>query len=163
MAMRDANGRRNKLMKPEPALGGRHGRDQAEGDGDTGARGGDYEVGYGKPPRQYQFKPGQSGNPRGRKKGSRGLKTELHQVLSEPMTVQMNGHSYTASKQMIVLQSLLARAIKETAAARTVLDLILAIFGAEDRGGERERLSARDQALLDAMLQDWSEGPGRDG
>jgi hypothetical protein len=27
---------------------------------------GDYEVGYGKPPRGYGFEKGQSGNPRGR-------------------------------------------------------------------------------------------------
>lgn len=26
----------------------------------------DYDVGYGKPPTRYQYKPGQSGNPRGR-------------------------------------------------------------------------------------------------
>ena len=29
------------------------------------------EVGYGKPPKHSQFKPGQSGNPQGRPKGSR--------------------------------------------------------------------------------------------
>ena len=28
----------------------------------------DYEIGYGKPPKQTRFKPGQSGNPRGRPK-----------------------------------------------------------------------------------------------
>lgn len=46
----------------------------------------DCEVGYGKPPRHSQFKPGQSGNPRGRKKGSRGLRTDLHaELASNPM------------------------------------------------------------------------------
>ena len=30
---------------------------------------GDYEVGYGRPPRRSQFQPGQSGNPNGRPKG----------------------------------------------------------------------------------------------
>jgi hypothetical protein len=29
----------------------------------------DEDVGYRKPPRAYQFKPGQSGNPKGRRKG----------------------------------------------------------------------------------------------
>lgn len=28
----------------------------------------DYEVGYKRPPREHQFKPGQSGNPKGRPK-----------------------------------------------------------------------------------------------
>src|SRR5687768_13386603 len=34
------------------------------------ARPGDYEVGYAKPPVATRFKPGQSGNPRGRRKGA---------------------------------------------------------------------------------------------
>ena len=29
----------------------------------------EYQVGYGKPSREHQWKPGQSGNPRGRPKG----------------------------------------------------------------------------------------------
>jgi hypothetical protein len=31
----------------------------------------DFAVGRGKPPSHYRFKPGQSGNPGGRKRGSR--------------------------------------------------------------------------------------------
>ena len=37
----------------------------------------DYEVGYAKPPKDTRFKPGQSGNPRGRPKGARNKKTEI--------------------------------------------------------------------------------------
>jgi hypothetical protein len=36
---------------------------------------GKYEVGYGKPPKDTQFKPGQSGNPKGYKKHVKSLKT----------------------------------------------------------------------------------------
>ena len=32
-----------------------------------------YEVGYGRPPQHTQFRPGQSGNPAGRRKGVRNL------------------------------------------------------------------------------------------
>ena len=41
-----------------------------------------YEVGYGKPPVAGQFKPGQSGNPRGRPKGSRN-RTKLPALHEE--------------------------------------------------------------------------------
>jgi hypothetical protein len=35
----------------------------------NGANGGGYTIGYGMPPQSTQFRPGQSGNPRGRPKG----------------------------------------------------------------------------------------------
>ena len=46
-----------------------------EDDFDLGLPKGDrgHEVGYGKPPKARQFKPGQSGNPKGRPKGSRNV------------------------------------------------------------------------------------------
>ena len=44
---------------------------------------GDYEVGYGKPPRHTRFKRGRSGNPRGRHPGSRNLSTVLSEALNE--------------------------------------------------------------------------------
>ena len=41
-----------------------------------------YAVGFGKPPRSSQFKPGQSGNPSGRPKGSQSLRTKIANVLT---------------------------------------------------------------------------------
>jgi hypothetical protein len=44
-----------------------------------------YEVGYGKPPKNRQFKPGQSGNPRGKPKRAKtpqqALETELNKTV----------------------------------------------------------------------------------
>ena len=40
------------------------------------------EVGYRKPPKATQFKQGQSGNPHGRPKGTKNLKTDLIEELS---------------------------------------------------------------------------------
>ena len=37
----------------------------------------DYEIGYGKPPKETRFKPGQSGNPRGRPKGAKNKKNDI--------------------------------------------------------------------------------------
>ena len=43
--------------------------------GETAAaqRTGDYEVGYGKPPKHSQFRPGDTANPRGRPRDNAGL------------------------------------------------------------------------------------------
>lgn len=46
-----------------------------------------YQVGYGKPPKHSRWKKGQSGNPRGRPKGTRGLKTDLHDELVATMEI----------------------------------------------------------------------------
>ncbi|MGY3477315.1 DUF5681 domain-containing protein [Bradyrhizobium ottawaense] len=38
-------------------------------------------VGYGRPPREHQFKPGQSGNKNGRPKGSKNEATIINEIL----------------------------------------------------------------------------------
>ena len=45
----------------------------------------DYEVGYGKPPKDSRFKLGQSGNPNGRPKGSRNrVPSEFERIAYMP-------------------------------------------------------------------------------
>ncbi len=51
----------------------------------SGANTSDYVVSYGKPPRHSQFKPGQSGNPRGRPKGSKSTGNQLPKPKDERM------------------------------------------------------------------------------
>jgi hypothetical protein len=69
----------------------------------------DYEVGYGKPPRHTQFKPGCSGNPRGRPKDSKNLSTLLHEALNEPVVVTENGRRRKVSKRQAVIKQLVNR------------------------------------------------------
>ncbi|MGB6116958.1 MAG: DUF5681 domain-containing protein [Mesorhizobium sp.] len=47
-----------------------------------------YEIGYGKPPAKNRFKPGQSGNARGRPKGSKSLGAVIRDVLNEKVDVR---------------------------------------------------------------------------
>ena len=72
----------------------------------------DYKVGYGKPPKATQFKRGQSGNPRGRPKGSRNLASDLAAELGEQITVREDGHPRRISKQRALIKSLMARALQ---------------------------------------------------
>ncbi len=47
----------------------------------------DYKVGFRRPPLETRFKPGHSGNAKGRPKGIKNLKTELEEELSELIRV----------------------------------------------------------------------------
>ena len=64
-----------------------------------------YKVGYCKPPKAKQFKPGRSGNPKGRPKGSRNLATDLAAELGEQITVREEGRSRRISKQRALIKS----------------------------------------------------------
>ena len=51
----------------------------------------DYEVGYGRPPKDKQFKAGKSGNPKGRPKHAKTFGEGLDRVLSTIVSVPENG------------------------------------------------------------------------
>ena len=53
----------------------------------------DNEVGYRNPPKHTQFKKGQSGNPRGRPKGSRNVRTIINEMLNRTVTIKENGRA----------------------------------------------------------------------
>jgi hypothetical protein len=56
------------------------------------------KVGYGQPPTATRFRKGQSGNPRGRPKGSKNVKTLLQQALNEKIMVNECGRRKKISK-----------------------------------------------------------------
>lgn len=125
----------------------------------------DYEVGYGKPPKHSQFRPGQSGNPRGAKKGTRALKTDLDKALRHKVSIMLNGKRRTGTTQQITMLTLALKASTgDVRASKALTDLIIAIFGPGDRGGAEPTLSARDEALLGRLLgQLTGEGELDDG
>lgn len=69
------------------------------------------KVGYKRPPRKTQFKPGQSGNPSGKNKGSRNISTELADILSEQVTFAEEGTIKTMTKQRALAAALVSAAI----------------------------------------------------
>jgi len=48
----------------------------------------DEELGYGQPPKQSRWKPGQSGNPRGRPKTRSEIFDDAARILAAPITAQ---------------------------------------------------------------------------
>jgi hypothetical protein len=110
-----------------------------------------YEVGYGRPPKHSQFKAGQSGNPAGRRKGERNLKTDVMRILQAPVKVKEGGRSRTRSTQEGVLLVLREKALRGDArAADRLLELALRFNGDPGETGPTQGLGADDQAILDA-------------
>ena len=69
------------------------------------------EVGYGKPPVATRFKKGQSGNPRGRERGSRNLAQLIEAELDQRITVTENGQRKTISKREAIAKQLVNKAV----------------------------------------------------
>src|SRR5260370_38206787 len=70
------------------------------------------DVGYRKPREATRFKPGTSGNPKGRPKGSANLATDLSAELGEQITVREGGRPRRISKQRALIKSLMAKALQ---------------------------------------------------
>ena len=69
-------------------------------------------VGYRRPPVNRQFKPGQSGNPRGRPKGSKNFATMFAEALNEKIKVRdKKGKIRTLSKQELMVEVMVNKAL----------------------------------------------------
>lgn len=68
------------------------------------------QVGYGRPPKDTRFKPGQSGNLKGRPKGTLNLATVLARTLRARVVVNENGRRKTITKLEAAIQQLTNKA-----------------------------------------------------
>jgi hypothetical protein len=112
------------------------------------------DVGYKRPPRHTRFRPGQSGNPRGRPQGTRNLATDLGEELAERIPIREGERNFRVSKQRALLKALVAKALKgDTRAAGIVLQLVERVVAPEmARAGPADGLSADDQEILDRFI-----------
>jgi hypothetical protein len=82
-----------------------------------------YEVGYGKPPWNTQFKKGVSGNPKGRPRKALDFDHALLRESRAYVTINENGRPRRISKHDLVIKQLLNKAISgNIPAARTYFD-----------------------------------------
>ena len=113
-----------------------------------------YPVGYGKPPKHTQFKPGQSGNPKGRPKGIRNLNTDLEEELSLKILVTEGGQQQQPSKQRAMLKSLFAKALNgDVRASGVLINLILGLEQTRIAAQSTDAMAEEDLAILEAFKQ----------
>ncbi len=112
-----------------------------------------YEVGYAKPPEATRFRPGQSGNPRGRPKGTKNRRPALHEermkeiILDEAyrtITVRDGERNVTVSMAQAIMRSLAVNAAKgQHRAQRLFAELLSAT--------ERERVALQERFFNAAL------------
>jgi hypothetical protein len=115
---------------------------------------GDYAVGYGKPPKATRFKPGVSGNPRGRPKGSQNRRPALHGerlnsiILDEAyrtIDVRDGDRTVTVPMAQAIVRSLAVNAAKGRARAQELFTALLAEV-------ERANRKRQDQ-FIETMIE----------
>lgn len=91
-------------------------------------RKGDYDVGYGRPPKQHQFMAGTSGNPKGRPPKSRNAGKVLHDKLFERVTISQNGKRTRMTFMEVIAIQLRKKALEGDARAMDQLIRLLPIM-----------------------------------
>src|SRR3984893_2415032 len=111
----------------------------------------DYDVVYGKPPKTTRFQKGQSGNPKGRPKGSKNLSTLLEEELEQPVLITENGRRKKITKRRASMKQLVNRAASGEHRALQILINYL-------HDHEKQAASSAPDLLIDEADQEIVNG-----
>jgi hypothetical protein len=113
-------------------------------------------VGYGRPPARTQFKPGQSGNPKGRRKGQRNAHTILEDTLNQRITIREGDRTRSLTKLDGVFLTMVAGALKGDTKALASLITTMRSFGMIGEVPETagpQPFTANDDAVIADFLR----------
>jgi hypothetical protein len=115
----------------------------------------DSPVGYGRPPSHTQFKPGQSGNPKGRPKSSRNLRTIIKAALMAKIVLREGQGKRSITKlEGVVLRQVESALKGNEKAALATLRMAAHVGLLETPEGEIEAagLSASEKEMMEELL-----------
>lgn len=115
-----------------------------------------YEVGKGKPPKKHQFKPGQSGNPKGRPKGSKNVHHVLTKILGEKITITDAGKKMVVDKLEGAIRVMVNKSFEGSPASLKLLLEVLEYGGDLEQSSAENPFTDEDHAELMKEL-DWLE------
>ena len=120
---------------------------------------GDYRVGYGKPPVEHQWKPGQSGRRGVATKKPATIADTLKAKLMARVPVDRGDRRRYMTMQDLIIEQLVRDAAKGDARARALLfSLLVRHEGTDETVIDPGLLSADDQELIDAYLANGGHG-----
>jgi Family of unknown function (DUF5681) len=111
-------------------------------------------VGYGRPPGASRFKPGTSGNPKGRPKGRKNLKTLIREAMTASILIQEGQKTRRVSRIEGVMLRLLQSGLKgNEKSAMTVLKMAQLLGLLQDSSESSEiALSSEDERILGELF-----------
>ena len=120
----------------------------------------EYKVGPGCPPKEYRFKPGQSGNPGGVKRKPKSmapdLKAALERALNEPIKLKQGDRERTMTMAEAGIKQLVAQFVKGNHQARRDLIVLADRLGVDLMPGQQQALqeavAANHEAILNAFV-----------
>ena len=120
-------------------------------------------VGYGNPPERMRFKKGQSGNPRGRPKGTLNIATALKKALREKVVITENGRPKTVTKLEAAFKQLVNLATAgDLRAIQQLLGLARSVEEQPNQQPDQQaELGEADQKVLHSILRRF--GKNRNG
>ena len=113
----------------------------------------DIPGGYGRPPKSTRFKPGQSGNAKGRPKGARNLKTDLASLLKKRVPIREDGELRNVSRQEAMLLTLYSQAIKGDTKAASQLLTMVTKTETQDTRSPPDVVTENDRAIVEDFLR----------
>ncbi|CCB66553.1 DUF5681 domain-containing protein [Hyphomicrobium sp. MC1] len=105
-------------------------------------------VGYGRPPKQHQFKPGQSGNPKGRPKSTPTIQQIMAKEATKHVKIKQGENIVTVSKMEALARRVFSKALEgDLSAARVIFQLAAEPETAEGAGSKEPFTLPGDDAI----------------
>lgn len=123
-----------------------------------------YQPMRGDPPHEYRFRPGESGNPAGRPRGSKNFSTLVRRELDRKIKGTIEGRAVTMTKREAMAARLVNEAVKGDL---KFIEAALRYSGERDSVPEvlppMDAEHSRDREILAAFTQRMAEGGGYAG
>ena len=120
-----------------------------------------YKVGPGRPPKEHQFKPGQSGNPKGAKRKppaiALDLKATLEYALNKTVKLKQGEKERIVTMAAAGIEQLVAQYVKGDHRARRDLIALTDKFGVDLIAGQQQAIEQALASNHEAILRTYVE------
>ena len=115
---------------------------------------GDDQTGFKRPPKGTRFKPGRSGNPKGRPKGRRNLTTDLAALMKKRIPIRKDGELRHVSGQEALLLRLFEKAVGgDLKASAQIFAMVMKTDNRESAEPAPQSVSDKDREIVEDFLR----------